>query len=283
MDGSHSSFIKDGKVPVTGSPSVVGLDTKQIEQKGRLTLPDVKDEKRNGMDPEVGYSLQVYSGEKYSSGVPPEEPRGLQSAIQERDTSTVLGIHDAHCSKEDAAKMIELDEQSDLGHQDHLSIGEVVGSTHLGSKDVGIHKSEPRIIKSVSAEESPHVKIGSGYQVTHSRTVADQQDSYIPDYKVKDTQVYIPPHRRSDQDWQEHVKKGFKGLQRNANSKVHLKSGDYSDHQKGQLEHLTRSANDLVRTKDKHIASLPKDILVETIANTHSGISSRNPTQLRFK
>ena len=31
------------------------------------------------------------------------------------------------------AKMIELDEQSDLGHQDHLSIGEVVGSTHLES------------------------------------------------------------------------------------------------------------------------------------------------------
>ena len=168
MDGSHSYFIKDGKVHVTGSPSVVGLDTKQIEQKGRLTLSDVKDEKRNGMDPEVGYSLQVYSGEEYSPGVPPEEPRGLQSAIQERDTSTVLGIHDAHYSKEDAAKMIELDEQSDLGHQDHLSIGEVVGSTHLGSKDVSIHQSEPRIIKSVSAEESPHVKIGSGYQVTHS-------------------------------------------------------------------------------------------------------------------
>ena len=51
MDGSHSSFIKDGKVQVTGSPSVVGLDTRQ-------------DEKRNGMDPEARYSLQVYSGEE---------------------------------------------------------------------------------------------------------------------------------------------------------------------------------------------------------------------------
>ena len=168
MDGSHSSFIKDGKVQVTGSPSIVGLDTRHMEQEGKLPLLEVKDEKGNGMDPEAGYSLPVYSGEEYSSGVLIEEPRGLQFAIQERDTSTALGIHDAHCSKEDAAKMIELDEQSDLGHQDHLSIGEVVGSTHLGSKDVSIHKSEPRIIKLVNAEESPQVKIGSGYQVTHS-------------------------------------------------------------------------------------------------------------------
>ena len=51
-----------------------------------------------------------------------KETRGLQFAIQERDTSTVLVMHDAHCSKEYAAKMTELDEQSDLGHQDHLSI-----------------------------------------------------------------------------------------------------------------------------------------------------------------
>ena len=64
----------------------------------------------------------------------------------------------------------------------------------------------------MSAEESPQVKIGSGYQVTHSQTVANQQDSCIPDCKVKDNQVYIPPHQRSDQDWQEHVKKGFQGL-----------------------------------------------------------------------
>ena len=279
IDGSHLSLIKDGKVQVTGSPSVVGLDIRHMEQKGKLTLLDVKDEKRNGMDPEVGYSLQVYSGEEYSSGVPIEEPRDLQFAIQERDTSTVSGVHDAHCSKEYAAKMTELDEQSDLGHQDHLSIGEVIGSAHPESKDVSIHKSEPRIIKSVHAEESPHVKIGSGYQVTHSRTVGNQQDNCILDCKVKDNQVYIPPHRRSDQDCQEHVKKGFKGLQWNANSKAHLRSGEYSDHQKGQLEHLTRSANDLVGTKDKHIASLLKDVPVKIEAHTHSGGSSRNSTQ----
>ena len=125
-----------------------------MEQKGKLTLSDVKDEKRNGMDPEVGHSLQVYSGEEYSSGVPTEEPRGLQFAIQERDTSTALGMHDDHCSKEYAAKMTELDEQSDLGHQDHLPVGKVIGSTHLESKDVTIYKSDLRIIKSMGAEES---------------------------------------------------------------------------------------------------------------------------------
>ena len=250
MNGSHSSFIKDAKVQVTGSPSVVGLDTRHMEQKGKLILSDVKEEKRNGMDPEAGYSLQVYSGEEYSSGVPTEEPRGLQFAIQESNTSIVSGMHDAHCSKEYAAKMTELDEQSDLGHQDHLSTGEVIGSAYLGSKDVSIHKSEPRIIKSVSVEESTYVKMGSGYQVTHSRTIGTQQDNYILDCKVKDNHLYIPPHRRSDQDWQEHVKKGFQGPQWNANSKAHLRSGEYSDHQKGQLEHLTRSANDLVGTKD---------------------------------
>ena len=67
VDGSYSSFIKDGKVQVTGSPSVVGLDTRHMEQKRKLTLSDVKEEKRNEMDPEAGYSLQVYSGEEYSS------------------------------------------------------------------------------------------------------------------------------------------------------------------------------------------------------------------------
>ena len=55
-DGSYSSFIKNGKVQVTRSPSVVGLDTRHMEQKGKLTLSDVKEEKRNGMDPEAGYS-----------------------------------------------------------------------------------------------------------------------------------------------------------------------------------------------------------------------------------
>ena len=283
MDGSHLSLIKDGKVQVTGSPSVVGLDIRHMEQKGKLALSDVKDEKRNGMDPEAGYSLQVYAGEECSSGMPTEEPRGLEFAIQERDTSTVLGIHDAHGSKEYAAKMTGLDEQSDLCHQDHLSMREVIGSAHLESKDVSIHKSEPRIIKSVSAEESPCAKIGSGYQVTHSRTVGNQQDNCILDCKVKDNQVYIPPHRRSDRDWQDHVEKGFKSLQWNANSKVHLRSEEYSDHQKGQLEQVIRSANDLVGTKDKHTASFPKDIPGKIEAHTHSRGSSRHCTQLRFK
>ena len=213
VDGSYSSFIKDGKVQVTGSPSVVGLDTRHMEQKGKLTLSDVKEEKRNGMDPEAGYSLKVYSGEEYSSGMPTEEPRGLQFAIQERNTSTVSGMHDAHCSKEyGAKKMTKLDEQSDLGHLNQLLVGEVTGSVHLESKDYGMHKSEPRIIKSISVEESLHVKIGSGYQVTHLQTVGNQQDKCILDCKVKNNQVYIPPHRRSDQDWQDHVEKGFKGL-----------------------------------------------------------------------
>ena len=213
MDGSYLSFIKDGKVNVTGSLSVVGLDTRHMEQKGKLTLSHVKEEKRNGMDPEAGYSLKVYSGEEYSSRMPTEEPRDLQFAIQERDTSTVSGMHDAHCSKEyGAKKMTKLDEQSDLGHLNQLLVGEVMGSVHLESKDYCMHKSEPRIIKSISVEESLHVKIGSGYQVTHLQTVGNQQDKCILDCKFKNNQVYIPPHRRSDQDWQDHVEKGFKGL-----------------------------------------------------------------------
>ena len=280
MDGSHLSLIKDGKVQVTGSPSVLGLDTRHMEQKGKLTLLDVKDEKRNGIDPEAGYSLQVYSGEEYSSGVPIEEPRDLQFAIQERDTSTVSGMHDAHGSKEYTAnQMTKLDEESDLGHWDHLPVGEVIGSTHLESMDVSIHKPEPRIIKSVHAEESLHVKISSGYHVTHLQTVGNQQDNCILDCKVNDNQVYIPPHRRSDRDWQEHVKKGFQGLQWNPNSKAHLRSAEYSDHQKRQLEQVIRTANDLVGTKDKHTASFPKDIPGKTEAHTHSGDSSRNSTQ----
>ena len=227
------------------------------------------------MDPEVGYSLQVYSGEEYSSRVPTEEPRGLQFAIQKKDTSTVSGMNDAHCSKEYAANQItKLGEQSDLGHQDHLPVGEVTGSVHSESKDGNIHKSDPRIIKSMSAEESPHMKIGSGYQVSHSQTVGNQQDN-----KVKDNPVYIPPHQRSDRDLQEHMKKGFKGLQWNANSKAHLKSAEYSDHQKGQLEQVIRSANDLVWTKDKHIALFPKDIPGKIEADPHSRGSSRNSTQ----
>ena len=110
-------------------------------------------------------------------------------------------MHDVHCSKEYAAnQMTKLDEQSDLGHRDHLPVGEVTGSAHLESKDGSIHKSDPRIIKSGSAAESPHMKIGSGYQVTHSGTVGNQHDNYTLDCKVKDNQAYIPPHRRSDQD-----------------------------------------------------------------------------------
>ena len=42
---------------------------------------------------------------------------------------------------------------------------------------------------------------------------------------------------------------------------------------------MTRSANDLVGTKDKHIASLPKDIPGKIEAHTQSGGSSRNSTQ----
>ena len=280
MDGSHSPFIKDGKVQVTGSPSVVGLDTRHMEQEGKLPISEVKYEKWNRMDPEARYSLQVCSGEEHSSGVPTEEPRSLQFAIQEKDTSTVSGMNAVHCSKEYVAnQMTKLDEQSDLGHWDHLPVGEVTGSAHLESKDGNIHKSDPRIIKSGSAEESPHMKIGSGYQVTHSQTVGNQQDNCILDCKVKDIQVYIPPHRRSDQDWQAHVEKGFQGLQWNANSKAHLRSAEYSDHQKGQLKQVIRPTNDLSGTKDKHTTLFPKDIPGKVEVHTHSGGSSRNSTQ----
>ena len=91
--------------------------------------------------------------------------------------------------------------------------------------------------------------------------------------------MYIPPHGRSDQDWQKHVKKGFQAPQWNAKSKAHLRSAEYSDHQKGQLEQVIRSANDLVGTKDKHTASFPKDIPGKIEAHTHSGGSSQNSTQ----
>ena len=66
------------------------------------------------------------------------------------------------------------------------------------------------------------------------------------------------------------MKKGFEGLQRNANSKVHLRSAEYSDQQKGPFEQVIRSTNDLVGTNDKHTASFPKDIPGKIEAHTHS-------------
>ena len=75
------------------------------------------------------------------------------------------------------------------------------------------------------------------------------------------------------------MKKGFKDLQWNANSKAHLRSAEYSDHQKGQLEQVIRSANNLVGTKDKHTTLFVKDIPGKIEAHTHSGGSSRNSTE----
>ena len=72
------------------------------------------------------------------------------------------------------------------------------------------------------------------------------------------------------------MKKGFKGLQRNANSKVHLRSAEYSDQQKGPFEQVIRSTNDLVGTRDKHTILFPKEILE---AHTHFRGSSQNSTQ----
>ena len=60
--------------------------------------------------------------------------------------------------------MTTLDEQSDLGNQDQLPVGQVTGSAHLESKDDNIHKSE------LNSRESSEVKICSDYQVTHLQT-----------------------------------------------------------------------------------------------------------------
>ena len=75
------------------------------------------------------------------------------------------------------------------------------------------------------------------------------------------------------------MKRGFKGLQWNANGKANLRSAEYFDHQKGQLEQLPRSAHDLVRTKDEHTVLFLKDIPWKIEAHTHSRGSSRNSTQ----
>ena len=65
------------------------------------------------------------------------------------------------------------------------------------------------------------------------------------------------------------MKKRFRDPQWNINSKVHLRSGEYSDYHGAQLVHVIRSAQDLVATEDKHI-------FLE--ANTYSGCSLRNST-----
>ena len=182
------------------------------------------------------------------------------------------------CATNQMAKLVE---QSDLGHWEQLPVGEVTGSAHLENKDDSIHESEPKIIKSGSAEESPGVKIGLEYQVTHSQTIENLQDNSIPDCKVKDKDVYIPPHRRSDGDWQEHAKNGFKGPQGNVKYKGHMRSGEYSDYHGTPPVHDIGSCQDLGKTEDKHSISLSKDIPGKRDANTclDSGSSLMKSTQ----
>ena len=256
MDEVQSSVIEDLQVQVMGSQPVMDMETKYMELKGGLPSSEVKDmcpthqpeirsklKKINGMDPEAGCLLQVYPGEEHSSGVPTEEPKDRQAA--KMGTSIVS-------SKECATnQMAKLDEQSDLGHWDQLPVGEVTGSAHLeNSDDDSIQESEPKIITSVSAGESHGVKTCLEYQGTYSQTVENLQDSSIPDCKVKDKHVYIPPHRQSVQEWQEHSKKGFKGPPWNVNNKDHLQPGT-------PLIHSTGLSQDRDEKESEHKASDP--------------------------
>ena len=58
----------------------------------------------------------------------------------------------------------------------------------------------------MSVEKSLGTKVCSGDGMIYSQPAEAIQDQG-PALTIKKNQVYIPPHRRSSQDWQEHMKR----------------------------------------------------------------------------
>ena len=90
---------------------------------------------------------------------------------------------------------------------------------------------------------------------------------HIPEHKVKDKQVYIPPHGRN-QDWQEHMK--FTGQQKIVNENAHIRSEEYSDQHSVKV---TKTATGFVGMVEKQFKLLSEDIPTKMEVNTHSDSS----------
>ena len=301
MDDEQSSVSKDRKVQGTQSQPVLDTKARYVKPKGKLSLSKIKDEykvhqpeirrkclERSGVDLEVGYSLLVHSDEEHSSELPTEASQGSPSVIQEcNTTSTILGMCDTHCSIGDPGKqMTKLDEESDLGNVDQLlALGEAVDQPlALGDavpqdgKGNNLCESHQRMSNLMSAETSLAMKVCSGDEMIHSQPVEAIQDQG-PALTIKERQVYIPPHGRTNQDWQNHVKKGLTGQQWNINSNSHKGSEENSEPEGAQLGPVSKLTNNLVGTEGKQISLVSEDIPERVEVNTYSKDSSRNLTK----
>ena len=271
-DDEQLSAIKEGKVQISGSQAK-DVGKRSMNLKGNAPSLEVENKylthnleskaqymRKDRMDQEVGCSSHMHLGEEHSSRVLVMETKSAKSKAQV-DT-TVLGMNGVYCSQKNVAKqMPELDEESDLGHQYQLAnVGKATRNAHLDSRDGNIHKSDTRIMNSKTADESPDVKACSGNQMTQSQTCGTKQ-GHIHVHEVKDKQVYIPPHRRRNQDWQEHMKRGFTGQQKIVNENAHIRLEEYSDQHSVQV---TKTATGLVGTVEKQIKLLSEDV------DTHS-------------
>ena len=296
MDDEQSSVSKDGKVQGTQSQPVLDTEARYVKLKGKSSSSKVKDEykvyqpeikskclEKSGIDLEVGYSPQGHSDEEHSSELPIDGSQGSSPVIQKcSTTSTVLGMCDTHCSIEDAEKqMTKLDEESDLGHMNPPStIRDTAIRAPLRGKENNLCKSNLRITNSIKTEKSSDVEIcvGGGVMCSQTAEIIEDQDKYIPDQNVKE-KVYIPPHRRSNQDWQEHVKKGFTGQKWNVNSKSYKGSEENSEPEGAHLGPILELTNNLVGTEGEQISLVSEDIPERGEVNTYSKDSSRNLTK----
>ena len=286
MDDEQSSVFKDGEVQVTGLQTVMDTKSRYGGQKGKSSSSEVKDEykvhqpeirskclERSGMDLEVGYSPQGHSDE-HSSESPTEGSQGLSAVIQECDTtSTVLGMCDTHCSVGGAGKqMTKLDEESGLGYMDQpLGIGETAIGALWKGKDNPC-ESNQNTTNSINSEKSSDLMVSVANVVTclQGSEVTQDQSDHIPDHNIKENKVYIPPHRRSNHDWQEHVKRGFTSQQWNINTKSYKGSEENSEPEGAQLVPVSKSTNNLVGTKGKQILVVTGNIFERMDVDTYS-------------
>ena len=258
IDDEQSSVNKDRKVQVVESQPAMDTKPRYVKLKGKspsskvidkypMKMPKMESEcLERRMDLETCHSPHGYADEGHLSELSTKEPRGLIPTVREWDTiSTILGMSDTCCVEGYAEKqMAKLDEESDLNHLDQPSeIGKAAIGAHLKTKEDNLCKSNQKMMSLMSAENHSNVKVCVGNGVACSQVTEITQDHNIPtpDHNVKENQVYIPPHRRSDQDWQEHVNKGFTGQPWNVNSKSHLQISFATGNTPGRREVNTHS------------------------------------------
>ena len=177
--------------------------------------------------------------------------------------------------------MTKLDEESGLGYMDRpLGIGETAIGALWKGKDNPC-ESNQRTTNSINSEKSSDLMVSVANVVTclQGSEVTQDQSDHIPDHNIKENKVYIPPHRRTNQDWQNHVKRGFRGQQWNINSNSHKGSEENSEPEGAPLGPVLESTNNLVGTEGKQISLVSEDIPDRVKVNTYSKDSSRNLTK----